>query len=75
MIKQIISEIENALVDTCQEVDKWFNKSEKLRTYKPKNGGWSIDEILEHIVLTSPFLLIIIRKGSDKALRNSQNLV
>ena len=38
------------------------------------NGGWTIDEILEHIKLTNHFLLILIEKGSRKALLNSSQL-
>ncbi len=36
--------------------------------------GWTVIEILEHIALTSHFLMILIDKGTDKALRNVQNL-
>ncbi len=31
-------------------------------------GGWSIDEILEHVALTDHFVLLLIEKGARKAL-------
>ncbi len=42
--------------------------------YKPGNGGWTINEILEHIGLTNHFLLILIDKGTNKALQNVHKL-
>ena len=74
VIKDLISDIKNFLITTHAEVDAWFGKPEDVRVYRPQNGGWTIDNILEHIVLTSHFLLIIIRKGKDKALRNVHQL-
>ena len=43
--------------------------------YRPADQGWTIAEILEHIALTSHYLLILIDKGADKALRNVQGRV
>ncbi len=63
--------IHQALTETIAELDTWFGQSEESRSYKPRDGGWSIDEILEHITLTSHYLLIIIRKGRDKALKRT----
>ena len=37
-------------------------------------GGWTIEQILEHIGLTNHFLLILIDKGTKKALTNAANL-
>ena len=51
----------------------WFDKEEELKSYPPQNGGWSISQILEHIALTNHFLLILINKGADKAVKNIQN--
>lgn len=66
-IKDTIQMIKNALESTFQEIDKWFEKSEELRTYRPQDTGWTINEILEHISLTNYFLLILINKGTKKA--------
>lgn len=69
-IKIIISEIKGFLDLTFNDIDLWFEKDTDLRNYKPKNGGWTIDQILEHIGLTNHFLLILIDKGTNKALSN-----
>lgn len=66
--------VRSSLEEYFNEVDRWFFKSEKLRSYKPQNGGWSIDEILEHISLTNHFLLILINKGKEKALKTKLNI-
>jgi len=69
IIHEIIRKIETTIGNTFAEVDSWFDKPEDLRQYKPKHGGWSINENLEHIALTSHFLLILIDKGTRKALQ------
>ena len=74
IIQKLVSEIEILLKCVHEDTLVWFDKPLELRAYKPQNGGWSIDEILEHITLTNHFLLIIINKGTDKALRNIHNL-
>jgi hypothetical protein len=73
-INDIIIEIKDSLTTIFDKIDLWFDKEAELRSYKPKNGGWSIDEILEHIGLTNYFLLILIDKGTAKALNNTLNL-
>jgi len=40
--------------------------------YQPPGGGWTIRLILEHISLTNRFLLILIRKGADKAITRAK---
>jgi hypothetical protein len=45
-----------------------------VKNYRPADNGWTIAEILEHIALTSHYLLILIDKGADKALRNVRGL-
>lgn len=69
-LKEYIQLIQLHLIATHHEVINWFNLNTKIKEYKPNDNGWSINEILEHIALTSHFLLILIDKGSDKALRN-----
>jgi len=73
MINNVMSRIKTEMFITFNEVMKWFNADEKLLHYKPKDGGWSIAEILEHISLTNFYLLILIRKGSLRALENSRD--
>jgi hypothetical protein len=67
----LISGIRTLLQHTFTSVDEWFDKPSTLRGYSPNNGGWSIDLILEHIGLTNHFLLILIDKGTQKALNKS----
>jgi hypothetical protein len=66
-------EIKIHLINTHSEILNWFNEDEKLKKYQPNHKGWTINEILEHIVLTSHFLLILIDKGTNKAIKNVQN--
>ncbi len=70
-ITTLISEIKRFLSVTFAEIGIWFDKNEDVRAYKPKNNGWTINQILEHIGLTSHFLLILIDKGTQKALNNA----
>jgi DinB superfamily len=73
-IKDIIIEIRSLLVDTFGHIDTWFDRKLELREYKPQSGGWTIDQILEHIGLTNHFLLILVEKGTKKSLLNINQL-
>lgn len=70
-INLLINEIRSLLTTTFQEVELWFEKDEIIRQYSPKDGGWNINQILEHIALTNHFLLILIEKGTRKALQTA----
>jgi hypothetical protein len=67
-----IRSVRSALTETFDEVDTWFDKSAEVRSYKPQDGGWSIDEVLEHITLTNYYLSLIIRKGCEKSLKRAE---
>ncbi|MDJ1502220.1 DinB family protein [Xanthocytophaga agilis] len=71
-IHDLIREIQDTLISVQNRILVWFDKPIQERQYKPENGGWSINDILEHITLTSHFLLILIDKGARKALENMQ---
>lgn len=78
-ISALLETISSSLKESFNAVDTWFDKGKTLRLYKPRQGrsgscGWSINEILEHISLTNHFLLILIQKGSTKAIKNTNNL-
>jgi hypothetical protein len=73
-IEDLIVEIKDTLTTVFAEVDTWFDKPSELRVYRPSNKGWSINEILEHISLTSHYLLKLIDKGAIKALKNANGL-
>lgn len=69
-IKDVIEEIRAFLTTTFNAIDLWFDKEESVLDYQPNNGGWTVAQILEHIGLTNYFLLILIEKGTNKALAN-----
>ncbi|HEX8329655.1 MAG TPA: DinB family protein [Hymenobacter sp.] len=70
----LVPEIEQTLVSAFDQLADWFAAPAPLRAHRPSSGGWSIDEILEHVALTNHFLLILIEKGAAKALKNAHNL-
>lgn len=69
--EKTIQVVRQALSETLVELDTWFELPEESRRYQPQDGGWSVQAILEHITLTSHYLLLIIRKGQEKALRRA----
>ncbi|WP_374463398.1 DinB family protein [Chryseobacterium sp.] len=73
-IFRFIEDIKIHLKLTFAEVDRWFKKDKETLNHQPSNGGWTIQQILEHIYLTNFYLLILIEKGSKKAMKNSQDL-
>ena len=70
--KTIDTTLRTTLHQIFDVIYPWLDKEEKLRNFRPPSGGWTINEVLEHIYLTSKFLLIIIEKGKRKALKNVQ---
>src|SRR4051812_16545716 len=73
-IIEVINDTRQLVLDAFTEMDQWFAKDPELISYKPKDGGWSVYQNLEHVGLTSHFLLILIEKGKIKALANKDNL-
>jgi len=71
MIKDVIKRIRTEMVDVFRDMDRWFDKDDRLLNYNPPNGSWSVRKILEHVSLTNHFLLVLIRKGTNNALRNA----
>ena len=74
MIDEIINKIRNKIKTVFDEVYAWFNVNEDQLNYEPKNGGWNIRKVLEHISLTNHFLLILIKKGTIKAIANAEKM-
>jgi hypothetical protein len=74
MIEVIINKIRNELSTVFKEVFGWFESDKVLLIYQPKNNGWSVRNVLEHIALTNHFLLILIKKGTLKALANAKKI-
>ena len=71
-IDRLLTKLRTTLHETFTAVDVWFERPASLRAFVPKDQGWTIDEVLNHIGLTSHYLLILIEKGTAKALANSQ---
>lgn len=58
-----IAAVRNAVIDAFAEVDAWFDRPAAVRAFRPASGGWTIDEVLEHISLTNHFLMLTLRKS------------
>lgn len=73
-IPAVIAHIRQALDAAFARLDAGFDLPEAERQYRPRSGGWTVDEVLEHVGLTNHFLLILIDKGAAKALKNQAGL-
>ena len=74
VIAHYIQTIQIHLIQTHATILDWFEAGDELKHYRPADGGWTVIEVLEHIALTSHFLLKLINKGTEKALRNTKEL-
>ena len=74
-LKSYIQAIQTHLIETHRSVIEWFKEDDEVKAYRPNDGGWSISEILEHIALTSHYLLILIDKGSKKSFKEHQRTI
>lgn len=74
MIKQVITRINSEMNQTFDELFNWFECENNLLRYKPANNGWTVAQILEHITLTNHFLMVLIRKGVNKAIEKSRKV-
>jgi len=54
--------VRDTLCSVFAQVDAWFDRGEALRHFKPASGGWSVDQVLEHITLTNHFLMLTLGK-------------
>lgn len=68
MIQDVLQKVSRDIETTFDNVNTWFEISIDLLDYTPSNNGWTIRQILEHISLTNHYLLILIRKGAQKAI-------
>jgi hypothetical protein len=66
-----VRKVRQALTGIYAEVDGWFDRPVELRQYRPVAGGWSVDQVLEHITLTNHYLMLVIRKWTEKAIRKA----
>lgn len=54
--EKTVVQVRQALSDIFAEANCWFDRTDELRPLKPSSGGWSIDQILEHIKPTNHVL-------------------
>jgi isoleucyl-tRNA synthetase len=69
---QVLGLLEKMLNNVFSTIDFWFEKPADLKNYQPKNGGWTVTQILEHVSLTNHFLMILIEKSVEKSLKNTE---
>ena len=65
-IFRLIQNIKTHLKLSFDGVNKWFDKDKETLNFQPSNGGWTVQQILEHIYLTNFYLLILIEKVQKK---------
>ncbi|MFD2328173.1 bis(5'-nucleosyl)-tetraphosphatase (symmetrical) YqeK [Cohnella sp. GCM10020058] len=65
-VHHTIKFIDQELWATLNDYSTWYDLDSDVLRYTPRTG-WSLEQILEHVTLTSHFLLILIRKGRSKA--------
>jgi hypothetical protein len=65
--ERTIHTVRDALCSIFAQVDAWFDRDEALRRFKPASGGWSVDQVLEHLTLTNHFLMLTLRKWAGIA--------
>jgi hypothetical protein len=73
-IDRLLAALKADLRATFALVDSWFDQPASLRAHRPADHGWTVDEVLNHIGLTNHYLLILIEKGTVKALANPHGL-
>jgi hypothetical protein len=70
----IMATIRLEIKTTMDGLRPWYDESRPYLDYRPHDGGWSVRLILEHVMLTSHYLLILIDKASSKAQRRALQL-
>lgn len=70
-IETAISKINCELISAFATLDSWFDHSTDLLSFQP-DGKWSAEMILEHVMLTNHYLLVLIDKGSRMALAQAE---
>lgn len=68
----IIRILKKEISQTFKGITPWISKAPELQHFNSKNEFWNILEILEHIILVNHYLIILILKGTKKALKNVQ---
>jgi DinB superfamily len=70
-VAEVISIIKGQMQEVRNSLVEWINTDGAILNYQPVDGGWTAVQILEHIMLTNHFLLLIIDKAVTKARKRS----
>ena len=66
------SDVTRTIRARFRELDAWFDRPEdSRRAHQASEVGWTIDEILEHVMLTNRYLLRTARKQTALAERRA----
>src|SRR5271157_61513 len=68
---EITSLLRSLADDAFSRLGYWGLKDAALRAFRPGPDEWNIDEIIEHTMLANRYLLILIRKGAEKAVKKA----
>lgn len=68
-LEHIIINLKRELIRTFAVLDEWFDKDKALRSFKPSYDNWSINEVLEHIMLSNHYQLVVIERCTSAALQ------
>jgi len=71
-IGNIIKHVRGRLLHTFGAIDSWFDADASLLHFDPGAGRWTTAQILEHISLTNFYLLLLIEKGAQKAIKTKE---
>jgi hypothetical protein len=69
--EQIIAELREIITGVFSGIDTWFAKDARLRAFRPARDEWTVDRILEHVLLVNHYLLILIDRGARKAVKKA----
>ena len=67
-MNRVINKIRIETTSAFSQVFDVFNIREDVLYYQPTNGGWSINQVLEHLLLANYFLLRIVNKQAERAI-------
>ena len=65
----VIQKIREELIQAFDQVFDVLSIREDVLYFKPANKGWSIYQVLEHVLLANYFLLRIVNKQTERAMQ------
>ncbi len=71
-LQQVINKVNDKVMDSFSRLDLWFDEREEVLNYVPSDKGWSGTRILEHVMLTSHYLLLLIDKATQKSIKRAE---